>query len=132
MNSRKRSYAKRDGKATQNNLYRWDYKSIAGILEHPKYMGCTVNCKAYSKSRKLKKRLQNAPENYHIFPNTQPEIIEEKVFERVQELRANKRRLAKTGKQGLFSGLLYCSDCDEKLYFCTTNSFSSNQDHLLC
>ena len=125
-------YAKRDGKPMPDNLYRWDYKSIAGILERPEYTGCTVNFKTYSKSHKLKKRLQNAPENYRIFSNTQPAIIDEKVFERVQELRANKRRPTKTGKQGLFSGLLYCADCGEKLYFCTTNSFSPKQDHYVC
>lgn len=125
-------YAKRDGKAMPDNLYRWDYKSIGGILERPEYTGCTVNFKTYSKSHKLKKRLQNAPENYRIFPNTQPAIIEEKVWERVQELRANKRRPAKTGRQGLFSGLLYCADCGEKLYFCTTNSFSPKQEHYVC
>lgn len=125
-------YAKRDGNPMPDNLYRWDYKSIAGILKRPEYTGCTVNFKAYSKSHKLKKRLQNAPENYRIFPNTQSAIIDEKVWERVQELRANKRRPTKTGKQGLFSGLLYCADCGEKLYFCTTNSFSPNQDHYVC
>ena len=125
-------YAKRDGKAMPDNPYRWDYKSIAGILERPEYTGCTVNFKTYSKSHKLKKRLQNAPENYRIFPNTQPAIIEEQVFERVQELRANKRRPTKTGRQGLFSGLLYCADCGEKLYFCTTNSFTPKQEHYVC
>lgn len=125
-------YAKRDGKPMPDNLYRWDYKSIAGILERPEYTGCTVNFKTYSKSHKLKKRLQNAPENQRIFPNTQPAIIEEKVFERVQELRANKRRPTKTGRQGLFSGLLYCADCGEKLYFCTTNSFTPKQEHYVC
>ena len=125
-------YAKRDGRPMPDNLYRWDCKSIAGILERPEYTGCTVNFKTYSKSHKLKKRLQNNPENYRVFSNTQPVIIDEKVFERVQELRANKRRPTKTGKQGLFSGLLYCADCGEKLYFCTTNSFSPNQDHYVC
>ena len=125
-------YAKRDGKTMPDNLYRWDYKSISGILERPEYTGCTVNFKTYSKSHKLKKRLQNTPENYRIFPNTQSAIIEEKVFERVQELRANKRRPTKTGRQGLFSGLLYCADCGEKLYFCTTNSFSPKQEHYVC
>ena len=125
-------YAKRDGKTMPDNLYRWDYKSISGILERPEYTGCTVNFKTYSKSHKLKKRLQNTPENYRIFPNTQSAVIEEKVFERVQGLRANKRRPTKTGRQGLFSGLLYCADCGEKLYFCTTNSFSPKQEHYVC
>ena len=125
-------YAKRDGKAMPDNLYRWDFKTIVGILEHPEYTGCTVNFKTYSKSHKLKKRLQNAPENQRIFLNTQPAIIEEQVFERVQELRASKRRPTKTGRQGLFSGLLYCADCGEKLYFCTTNSFTPKQEHYVC
>ena len=91
-----------------------------------------MNFKTYSKSHKLKKRLHNAPENQRIFPNTQPAIIEEQVFARVQELRENKRRPSKTGKQGLFSGLLYCADCGDKLYFCTTNNFSPKQDHYVC
>lgn len=125
-------YAKRDGKTMPDNLYRWDYKSIAGILERLEYTGCTVNFKTYSKSHKLKKRLQNTAENQRIFADTQPAIIHKKVWERVQELRANKRRPTKTGKQGLFSGLLYCADCNDKLYFCTTNSFTPNQEHYIC
>lgn len=102
------------------------------ILERPEYTRCTVNFKTYSKSHKLKKRLQNAPENYRTFSNTQPAIIEEQVFERVQELLANKRRPTKAGRHGLFSGLLYCADCGGKLYFCTTNSFSPKQEHYVC
>lgn len=126
-------YAKRDGKTMPDNLYRWDYKSISGILERPEYTGCTVNFKTYSKSHKLKKRLQNAPENQRIFPNTQPAIIEEKVFERVQELRANKRRPAKQAeRQGLFSGLLYCADCGSKLHFATGKNMTPAQDCYRC
>lgn len=28
--------------------------------------------------------------------------------------------------------MLYCADCGDKLYFCTTNSFSPKQDHYVC
>lgn len=126
-------YAKRDGKPMPDNLYRWDFKTIAGILERPEYTGCTVNFKTYSKSHKLKKRLQNAPENQRIFLNTQPAIIEEQVFERVQELRANKRRPAKQAeRQGLFSGLLYCADCGSKLHFATGKNMTPAQDCYRC
>ena len=128
----KAHYAQRAGKPLPENPCKWSPKSVAGILEHPKYTGCTVNFKIYSKSHKLKKRLHNAPENQRVFPNTQPAIIEEQIFARVQELRENKRRPSKTGKQGLFSGLLHCADCGDKLYFCTTNSFSPKQDHYVC
>ena len=95
--------------------------------------GCTVNFKTYSKSHKLKKRLQNVPENYRIFPDTQPAIVDRNVFERVQELRANKRRPAKQAqRQGLFSGLLYCADCGSKLYFATGNNMTPEQDCYRC
>lgn len=126
-------YAKRDGKAMPDNLYQWANETVSGILEHPEYTGCTVNFKTYSKSHKLKKRLQNAPENYRIFPNTQPAIIEKQVLERVQELRANKRRPAKQAeRQGLFSGLLYCADCGSRLHFATGKNMTPAQDCYRC
>ena len=126
-------YAKRDGKPMPDNPYRWSVETIRGILERPEYTGCTVNFKTYSKSHKLKKRLQNAPENYRIFPDTQPAIVDRNVFERVQELRANKRRPANQAeRQGLFSGLLYCVDCGSKLHFATGKNMTPKQDCYRC
>ena len=126
-------YAKRDGKPMPENPYRWSVETIRGILERPEYTGCTVNFKTYSKSHKLKKRLQNASENYRIFPDTQPAIVDRNVFERVQELRANKRRPAKQAeRQGLFSGLLYCADCGSKLHFATGENMTPEQDCYRC
>ena len=91
-----------------------------------------MNFKTYSKSHKLKKRLHNAPENQRIFPDTQPTIIDEQVFARVQELRENKRRPAKQAeRQGLFSGLLYCADCGSKLHFATGKNMTPQQDSIV-
>ena len=129
----KAHYAQRAGKPLPEKPYHWDPKSVAGILEHPEYTGCTVNFKTYSKSHKLKKRLHNVPENQRIFPNTQPAIIDEHVFVRVQELRENKRRPAKQAeRQGLFSGLLYCADCGSKLHFATGKNMTPQQDCYRC
>lgn len=129
----KAHYAQRDGKPLPEKPYQWSPKSVAGILERPEYTGCTVNFKTYSKSHKLKKRLHNAPENQRIFSNTQPAIIEEQVFARVQELRENKRRPAKQAeRQGLFSGLLYCADCGSKLHFATGKNMTPQQDCYCC
>ncbi len=129
----KAHYAQRDGKPLPEKPYQWSPKSVAGILERPEYTGCTVNFKTYSKSHKLKKRLHNAPENQRIFPNTQPAIIDEQVFARVQELRENKRRPAKQAeRQGLFSGLLYCADCGSKLHFATGKNMTPQQDCYRC
>ena len=129
----KAHYAQRAGKTLPEKPYHWDPKSVAGILERPEYTGCTVNFKTYSKSHKLKKRLHNVPENQRIFPNTQPAIIDEQVFVRVQELRENKRRPAKQAeRQGLFSGLLYCADCGSKLHFATGKNMMPQQDCYRC
>lgn len=129
----KAHYAQRAGKPLPEKPYHWDPKSVAGILERPEYTGCTVNFKTYSKSHKLKKRLHNVPENQRIFPNTQPAIIDEQVFVRVQELRENKRRPAKQAeRQGLFSGLLYCADCGSKLHFATGKNMTPQQDCYRC
>ena len=129
----KAHYAQRNGKPLPEKPYHWDPKSVAGILGRPEYTGCTVNFKTYSKSHKLKKRLHNAPENQRIFPNTQPAIIDEQVFARVQELRENKRRPAKQAeRQGLFSGLLYCADCGSKLHFATGKNMTPQQDCYRC
>ena len=129
----KAHYAQQNGKPLPEKPYKWSPKSVAGILERQEYTGCTVNFKTYSKSHKLKKRLHNAPENQRIFPNTQPAIIDEQVFARVQELRENKRRPAKQAeRQGMFSGLLYCADCGSKLHFATGKNMTPQQDCYRC
>lgn len=125
-------YAKQKGKSLPENPYSWNENSVVGILERMDYYGHTVNFKSYSKSHKLKKRIPTTKEQQAIFRNTHEAIVEEAVFERVQELRANKRRPTKAERQGLFSGLVYCADCGSKLHFATCKSFNGSQDHYRC
>ena len=125
-------YASRKGKPLPKNPYGWKDQSIVGILERQEYTGCTCNFKAYSKSYKLKKRIPNNPEDMFIVPDTQEAIVSQAQWDRVQELRKNKRRPAKAERQGLFSGLLYCADCGGKLHFATCKSFEGKQDHYVC
>ncbi len=117
---------------SRENPYEWDSKLVAKILERMEYTGCTVNFKGYKKSYKSKKRVQNPPDKWKIFPDTHPAIIDRETWERVQELRKNKRRRTKTGKQSMFSGLVYCADCGAKLHYCTTASFEDRQNHFRC
>ena len=125
-------YASRKGKPLPKNPYGWKDQSIVGILERQEYTGCTCNFKTYSKSYKLKKRIPNEPENMFYLPDTQKAIVSQAQFDRVQELRKNKRRPAKAERQGLFSGLLFCPDCGNKLHFATCKSFDGKQDHYVC
>ena len=112
--------------------YHWIGQSVVGILERMEHTGCTCNFKTYSKSYKLKKRIPNAIEDMCIFPDTQKAIVSQAQWGRVQELRKNKRRPTKAQRQGLFSGLLFCPDCGNKLHFATCKSFDGKQDHYVC
>ena len=126
-------HARQKGWTMPENLYQWCAKSVAGILERREYTGCTVNFKTYTKSLKFKKRMENPVENQKVFEDTQPAIIDKGQWERVQELRKNKRRPTKTGRTSMFSGLLYCADCGAKLYFCTCNTYKDDsQNHFVC
>ena len=125
-------YASRKGKPLPKNPYGWSDQSIVGILERQEYTGCTCNFKTYSKSYKLKKRIPNNPEDMFIVPDTQEAIVSQAQWDRVQELRKNKRRPVKAERQGLFAGLVYCADCGSKLHFATCKGFEGKQDHYRC
>lgn len=117
---------------TPDNPYNWAPRTITGILEKMEYLGHMVNFKTRKQSYRSKKKLENPPDQWKIFENTHEAIIDEETFARVQELRKNKRRPARTGKTNMFSGLVRCADCGEKLYYCTSNSFETRQDHFVC
>ena len=50
----------------------------------------------------------------------------------VQELRQHRRRPTKSGIVSWFSGLLYCADCEEKLYYSVTNNYKREQAYFFC
>lgn len=110
----------------------WHANTVAGILSRREYLGHTVNFKTFTRSYKNKKVRVNPEEKQMVFENTHKPIIPQEVWDRVQELRAHKRRPCSTGKSSMFSGLLYCADCGRKLYYCTTNHFKANQDFFVC
>lgn len=124
------------GRATRNappdNPYNWTSDTIADILERPEYQGHTVNFKTYKQSYKSKRTCYNPEEKWLVFENTHEAIIDADTWARVQELRKNKRRPARTGKTNMFSGIVRCADCGEKLYYCTSKNFEARQDHFVC
>lgn len=124
------------GRAIRNTLpdnpYSWKSETISDILERPEYQGHTVNFKTYRQSYKSKRTLQNPVDKWLLFENTHEAIIDADTWERVQELRKNKRRPTRTGKTNMFSGVVRCADCGEKLYYCTSKNFEARQDHFVC
>ena len=114
------------------NPYRWHESTIVNILERKEYIGATVNFKTYTNSIWDKKQRENPEENRVIFYNTHPAIIEQEVFDKVQEIRQQRHRRTATGKSSPFSGLVFCADCNQKLYYSTTKYFEKRQDFFIC
>lgn len=110
----------------------WDGQTIIYILENMVYLGHTVNFKTTTKSYKSHKTIDLPKEDWLIFENTHPAIIEKSVWDKVQELRKNKRRNTKSGRTSIFSGILECADCGSKLYYCTCKRYDSKQEHFVC
>ena len=130
------TYKQREGRKTPHqtpeNEYRWHESTVAYILEYMEYTGCTVNFKTYTNSIWDKKQRENPMENRKIFYNTHPAIISPEVFDKVQEIRQQRHRRTATGKSNMFSGLVFCNDCKQKLYYSTTSYFEKRQDFFIC
>ncbi len=121
------AYKKRKGmktpQAAPENPYGWCDSSVVNILERREYTGCTVNFKTYSNSIWDKKQRENPVEKQAVFENTHEAIISDDVFKRVQEIRQHRHRKTRSGRSSMFSGLVFCSDCGEKLYYGATNNY---------
>ena len=130
------AYFESVGKATANKTpsdpYRWCGDTTKRIIDNRQYTGCTINFKSSMISYKIHKRLPNDESEWQIIPNTQEAIIDETTWERVQELRKNRRRNTATGRESIFSGLVYCADCGSKLYFCASKSITEKQEFYRC
>lgn len=112
--------------------HKWAARTVADILERQEYIGDTVNFRSTTRSFKDKTKIERPKEEWKVFENTHEAIIDRETWELVQTLRANKRRPNRTGEVSIFSGLLYCGDCDEKLYYSVTNNYKKEQAYFFC
>lgn len=107
-------------------------KIRAVMLQRKEYIGCTVNFKTYTNSIWDKTQRLNPEENQLVFYNTHPAIVSQEVFDKVQELREKRERRTRTGRTSLFSGILYCDECKQRMYFCSSNAPEKYPDYFVC
>jgi len=110
---------KRTAKLSKNGEFAWGRSQVAKILVTREYCGDVVNFKTYTKSYKMKKRLENTEENMMIFEDVHEAIIDRDVWQRVQEKRGKARCVIKPGegRSNMFAGLLVCATCGANLHF---------------
>ena len=98
---------------------KWGHTTVKKILTLQEYCGDVINFKSYSKSYKMKKRIENPEENRAIFLNVHEAIIDRQTWEKVQALQKGTRRKKPTVTQepSVFSSLLKCPECGGNLNF---------------
>ena len=109
------------GIPSQSGAECWRETGIRYLLTNEKYIGDALSQKSYScgfpfvQKRNHGERLQYYTENSH------PAIIDRDTFEQVQKkiIKRTKRRAPKSenGEKSIFSDLLYCANCDHKLWY---------------
>ena len=98
---------------------KWNHTTVKKILTLQEYCGDVINFKSYSKSYKMKRRIENPEENRAIFLNVHEPIIDRATWEKVQALQKGTRRKKPTVTQepSVFSGRLKCPECGGNLNF---------------
>ena len=110
---------KRSGSKSTLEPTKWGHTTVKKILTLQEYCGDVINFKSYSKSYKMKRRIENPEENRAIFLNVHEPIIDRVTWEKVQTLQKGTRRKKPTVTQepSVFSGRLKCPECGGNLNF---------------
>ena len=111
---------------------KWATNTVVHILENREYTGCLVNFKTEKPSYKTKHSVENPIEKQAIFENHHEPIIDTQMWERVQELRKQRKRPNRYDEVGLFSGILFCADCGSVLYQQRYQNATRKQDCYIC
>ncbi|MGN1094884.1 MAG: recombinase family protein [Eubacteriales bacterium] len=69
----------------------WCVGAVSCILSKQEYCGDTVNFRSTTKSFKSKRKIDRPKDEWKIFPDTHPAIIDRETFKLVQELREHRR-----------------------------------------
>ncbi|NBI80573.1 DUF4368 domain-containing protein [Clostridiaceae bacterium] len=111
---------------------KWAANTVVHILENREYTGCLVNFKTTTQSYKCSKIIYNSEDKQAIFENHHEQIIDRDTWERVQELRKQRKRPNRYDEVGLFSGLLFCADCGSVMYQQRYQTDKRRQDCYIC
>lgn len=114
-------------KAAPLGEYLWTHVMVRNILSNQSYTGDVINFKTYSKSFKLKKRLENDKKNWQIHKNVHKPIIQRELFELVQKkFHTTKLQKPRQTTKNIFAGFLRCSDCGANLNYKFTHDNPNN------
>lgn len=96
----------------KNNSGLWWPTSVGYILADKNYIGASVQGKSSCFDHKRHKQIRKKKDEYVVVPNSHEKAIDEELFGKVGEIRAQRTRVTKsTGKVHIFANLVYCANC---------------------
>ena len=104
---------------------KWAANTVVHILENRDF-------KTTTQSYKCSKIIYNSEDKQAIFENHHEQIIDRDTWERVQELRKQRKRPNRYDEVGLFSGILFCADCGSVMYQQRYQTDKRKQDCYIC
>lgn len=114
------------------DIYGWNDRTVAGILDNEIYLGHTINCRTTVVSYKDKRKKDVPESEWYRFENTHEAIIDKVTWDIVRKVRASKRRRTNMGEVDKYSGLLFCADCGSKLYFVRGTTIKPEAYNFIC
>ena len=93
----------------------WPPHTIGSILRNRVYLGELRSHRTEVINHKTKQIRQVPEEEQIVVQNSHPPIIEEAIFQRVQQVRSGHRCPAAYSRENIFRGLLFCSCCGHPL-----------------
>ena len=114
------------------DIYGWNDRTVAGILDNEIYLGHTINCRTTVVSYKDKRKKDVPESEWYRFENTHKAIIDKVTWDIVRKVREGKRRRTNMGDMDKYSGLLYCADCGSKLYFVRGTTIKPEAYNFIC
>ena len=110
----------------------WSDSTVLGILKKQVYTGTTVQHVNEKISYKSKRLRRLPPERRAVVQGTHAAVIDTETWERVQELRKQRKRPNRYDEVGLFSGMLFCADCGHVMYQQRYQNKNRKQDCYIC
>jgi len=112
--------------------YDWNSRSVADILEDEVYLGHTISLKYTTVSYKNKKQIKRPESEQLRFENTHEPLVTKETWDIVQDIRKRKRRRANMAEQDMFSGLVRCIDCGEKMVLHRAHTMAAVKNNFMC
>lgn len=111
----------------KNATKKWSSEQINDILRNPFYIGNTIMNK-YETNCLTKKCIKNKNrDNWIIKENTHEPIIDKEIFEKVQEIKKNKKGREGVKHQYLLRDLVYCGHCKRKYQYKVYRSYDKKR-----